>query len=45
MQHPDHGYHFAYSDVEVKECQRNGWKVCEPPKKKRVVKKARHDKQ
>lgn len=26
LEHPQHGTHIAYSDIEVAACEKNGWK-------------------
>jgi len=35
LTHPKHGTHFAYSEVEAKNCEENGWtRYIEKPKEK-----------
>lgn len=33
LEHPQHGVHIAYSQSEVDECYKNGWKIKKEPAK------------
>jgi hypothetical protein len=37
LTHPDHGTHICYSQMEVEECKKHGWKLKEepPPERKK----------
>lgn len=41
LKHHEHGYHIAYTEVEARSCEKNGWKRCDIAKEFEEARKAK----